>query len=189
MKKIYVRLLLLLFLGLLALEYQLSMKGIEPYPTVMYPEFSYLLPAEQGLKINKPDFIVTYDNGDTEKLNYFKLFSNVPISHVNHIVVNNINPERRVRPEQFQDKPFKTIPLGRYTLEWRRLPHSYSQTEIEQRDAFLKRRITAVTGREDIESLRVTWYEYDFIYGKGRDLENRRKRYETYFSLDGEEAT
>lgn len=189
MKKIYVRLLLLVFLGLLAVEYKLSMVGIEPYPTIMYPEFSYLLPPSESLPVNKPDFIVSYDNGDQEEIDYYQLFSNVPISHVNHLVVLNLNPDSRVRPEQFQGKPFKSIPLGRYTLEWRRSPHSYSQAELEERDSFLKQRITSITGREDIESLHITWYEYDFIYGKGRDYENRRMRYETHFSLDGEEAS
>lgn len=189
MKKIHVRLLLLMVLGLLAVQYKLSMMGIEPYPTAMYPEFSYLLPPSESLPVNKPDFIVAYDNGDTEKIDYYELFSNVPISHVNHLVVLNLNPDSRVRPEQFQDKPFRKFPLGRYTLEWRRSPQLYSQSDLEERDTFLKQRIASITGREDIESLHITWYEYDFIYGKGRDFENRRKRYEAHFSLDGEEAT
>jgi hypothetical protein len=185
MKKSYVRILLLIFLGLLTVEYKLSMVGIEPYPTVMYPEFIYLLPPAKSLPVNKPDFIVTFANGDTEKINYYELFSNVPISHVNHLVVLNLNPDSRVRPEQFQDKAFKSIQLGRYTLEWRRSPHSFSRSEIEERDAFLKNRLIEVTGRDDPQSLHITWYEYDFIYGEGRDLENRRMRYEAHFSLDG----
>ena len=189
MKKVYARLLLLVFLGLLAIQYKLSMMNIEPYPTVMYPEFSYLLPTSDSIAINKPDFVVHYDNGEKEKLDYYQLFSNVPISHVNHIVVNNINPKQRIRPEQFQGKPFKEIQLGRSTLQWRRSPNSYTKEDFRQRDEFLKKRITAVTGRTDIESLLVTWYIYDFYYGKGRDFENRRKNYETHFSLDGEEAT
>lgn len=188
MKKIYARVILFIFLGLLAIEYKLSMKGIEPYPTVMYPEFSYLLPASDSIPINKPDFIVSYDNGDQEKIDYYELFSNVPISHVNHIVVNNINPKQRIRPDQFQDKAFKSFQIGRSKLEWRRSPLSYSNADFKQRDEFLKNRIAAITGRTDIESLEVTWYIYDFYYGKGRNLKSRRENFRTYFSLDGEEA-
>jgi hypothetical protein len=180
-----VRVLLLLFVGLLGVEYKLSMAGIEPYPTVMYPEFSYLLPQTRSIPVNKPDFVVTFENGDTEKVNYYELFNNVPISHVNHLVVLNLNPESRVHPERFQNKNFRTFQLGRYTFEWRHTPNSYTREEIQERDTFLKERIRIVTGREDIDFLHITWYEYDFIFGEGRDLKNRRKRYEARFGLDG----
>lgn len=187
MKKTYVRLLFLILLASLAFEVFLSFKGIEPYPAPVYPEFSTVNKNREAITIIKPDFVVSFAEGDSQFVDYFQLFSLVPISHVNHVVVNSLNPIRRFEPSKYQDKPFKKFQLGRFTIEWRRTPWLPSPDEIEHRNDFFKDRIHKVTGRTNPQKIDITWYEYDFVFGEGLKRESKRPVYDSSYTLVGGE--
>ncbi|MDA0347124.1 MAG: hypothetical protein O3C43_02350 [Verrucomicrobia bacterium] len=183
MNKKQVRLLFALLLGILSVVFLLSMNKIEPYPAPVYPSFGKAPIKEEVIQINKPEFVVYFENSDSQEVDYFKLFNNIPISHVNHLVVNNLNPERKVDLERWQAKPFKSFQLGRYTIEWRRTPNLPTKEEIARRKQFFRNRITETTGRQDPVNLHITWYRYDFVFGKGIVWESKRQVYETEINL------
>ncbi|MCZ6675092.1 MAG: hypothetical protein O7C75_19335, partial [Verrucomicrobia bacterium] len=157
--------------------------GIEPYPTAIYPKFRNVVVSRQKITIIKPNFVVFYADGHSQKVDYYRLFNNVPISHINYLVVNSLNPERRINPGRWQDKPFKSFKLGRYTIEWRRTPDMHTSEEIYERNTFLRKRIIETTGHQSPIKLQIKWYQYDFVFGEGLVQESRRPVYDATFDL------
>lgn len=188
MKKSVIRSFLVILMGLLAFEFFLSQKNIEPYPAFYYPEFSEVVQSREEIEITKPVFTVTFADGASRQIDYYQLFGNVPISHVNHLVVNNLNPLRRVKPEEFQDKPFRKFNIGRYTVEWRRTPWLPGKEELEQRNRFLMERIQKTTGIPITPvQLNIVWYAYRYVLGSGLDRNSALLAYETTIELGTED--
>ena len=169
---------------LLAIHFQLSRMGIEPYPAFFYPAFSNVSKRSDKLDVIKPEFTVTYQDGTKQIVDYYKLFDNIPISHVNHLVVNHLNPTRKFDPTRFQDKPLKSFQLGRYIYEFQRTPLLPSKQETEQRKHFFRDRIFKTTlNPSPASKLSIIWYQYEFVFGKGWIKTSRTQTYETTLDL------
>lgn len=162
-----IRWLFALVLVIYVLEFAIKLKFEEPYPAIVYPAFGDIPNISRPIKT--VDIEALFNNNDSSEIDKKTLFYNLPGATTTVLLRENFTKNRSFLTPVVAKKSF-TINIGfnHFKVNYFTLK---SKKQRENGIKWFRNRLTSITHREDLKSMKVKWYTTSFDK-EGNPLKN-----------------